>query len=89
MTYVSLFKRHVIALLYRYALAIVVVAIVGEKTTWRQSDGDHGVKRVTMEIMPVPQDGYQGAKRYWPYHVTYELHVMLILLCILFCLGRR
>jgi hypothetical protein len=62
MTCVSLFKRHVIALLYRYALAIVVVAIVGETTTWRQGDGDHGVKPVTMEIMPVPQDGDQGAK---------------------------
>ena len=59
MTCVSLFKRHVIALLYRYALAIVVVAIVGETTTWRQGDGDHGVKPVTMEIMPAPQDGDQ------------------------------
>ena len=42
-------KRHVIALLYRYALAIVVEAIVGETTTaqrWRSrcpagDDGDH------------------------------------------------
>ena len=42
-------KRHVIALLYRYALAIVVEAIVGEKTTTQQwisrcragDDGDH------------------------------------------------
>ena len=57
MTCVSLFKRHVIALLYRYELAIVILAIVGETTTWRQDDGDHGVKSVTMEIMPVPQDG--------------------------------
>jgi hypothetical protein len=62
MTCVSLFKHHVIALLYRYALAIVVVAIVGETTTWRQGDGDHVVKPETMEIMPVPQDGDQGAK---------------------------
>ena len=61
MTCVSLFKHHVIALLYCYALAIVV-AIVGETTTWRQGDGDHGVKPVTMEIMPAPQDGDQGAK---------------------------
>ena len=57
MTCVSIIKRHVIALLYRYA--IVVVVIVGETTTWRQGDGDHGVKPVTMEIMPVPQDGDQ------------------------------
>ena len=42
-------NRHVIALLYRYALAIVVEAIVGETTTtqrWRSrrragDDGDH------------------------------------------------
>ena len=40
MTCVSLFKRHVNALLYRHALAIVVVAIVGETTTWKQGDGD-------------------------------------------------
>ena len=42
-------KRHVIALLYHYALAIVIEAIVGETTTmlrWRSrchadDDGDH------------------------------------------------
>ena len=42
-------KRHVIALLYHYALAIVVEAIVGEMTTtqrWRSrsqagDDGNH------------------------------------------------
>ena len=42
-------KRHVIALLYHYALAIVVEAIVGKTTTalrWRSrcqagDDGDH------------------------------------------------
>ena len=42
-------NRHVIALLYHYAVAIVVEAIVGEKTTtlqWRSrcqagDDGDH------------------------------------------------
>ena len=42
-------KRHVIALLYHYALAIVVEAIVGETTTTLQrrsrceasGDGDH------------------------------------------------
>jgi hypothetical protein len=58
----NLLIRHVIALLYCYRLAIVVVAIVGETTTWRQGDGDHGVKPVTMEIMPAPQDGDQKAR---------------------------
>ena len=49
MVCVSITKRHVIALLYHYALAIVVEAIVGETTTmlrWRSrcqagDDGDH------------------------------------------------
>jgi hypothetical protein len=58
----NLLIRHVIALLYRYELAIVVVAIVGETTTWRQVDGDHGVKLVTMDIMSAPQDGDQRRK---------------------------
>ena len=50
-------KRHVIALFYRYALAIVVEAIVGETTTtlqWRSrcqvsDDGDHN-DALEMEI---------------------------------------
>ena len=42
-------KRHVIALLYHYALAIVVEAIVGETT--RRYDGDQSVEPVMMEIM--------------------------------------
>ena len=50
-------KRHVIALLYRYALAIVVEAIVGEMTPtqrWRPrcqvgDDGDHN-NALEMEI---------------------------------------
>ena len=33
MTYVSVSKRHVIVLLYHYALAIVVEAIVSKTTT--------------------------------------------------------
>ena len=53
MTCVSIIKRHVIALLYCYALAIVVDAIVGETTTRRHDDGDHGVMPVMMEIVPV------------------------------------
>ena len=51
-------NRHVIALLYHYALAIVVEEIVGETTTmlrWRSrrragDDGDHDDASV-MEIM--------------------------------------
>ena len=51
-------KRHVIALLYHYVLAIVVEAIVGEMTTtqrWRSrcrasDNGDHDDASV-MEIM--------------------------------------
>ena len=51
-------KCHVIALLYRYELAIVVEETVGAKTSWQhvdgdQDDGDHGVMPVMMEIMPV------------------------------------
>ena len=82
------------ALLYRYELAIVVEATVGATTSWRhvdgdQDDGDHGVMPVTMEIMPVLWKMEIKSTSSWPYHVTYDLHVMLILLCILFCLGRR
>ena len=42
-------KHHVIALLYHYALAIVVEAIVGETTIC--NDRDQGVEPVMMEIM--------------------------------------
>ena len=54
----SLIYFRCFALLYRYELAIVVVATVGATTSWRhvdgdQDDGDHGVMPVTMEIMPV------------------------------------
>ena len=44
-------KRHVIDLLYHYALPIVVEAIVGKTTT--TLNGDQGVKSVTLEIMTV------------------------------------
>ena len=45
-------KCHVIALLYHYALAIVLEGIVGVTTlTQRRYDGDQGVDPVTMEIM--------------------------------------
>ena len=51
-------KRHIIALLYRYARAIVAKAIVGETNMGRhvdrdQDDGDHGVMPATMEITTV------------------------------------
>ena len=49
------FKRHVIALLYRYALAIVVEAIVGETTLIqlrrsRCRAGDNGDHAVALEM---------------------------------------
>ena len=49
-------KRQILSLLYRYAIAIVARAIVGETTIWwhidrDKDDEDHGVMPVTMEIM--------------------------------------
>ena len=57
---------------------------------------DLGASPTMMEIMPVDDGDHvcalemkiKGAKTKGPYHITYELHVMLILLCILFCLDR-
>ena len=44
---------------------------------------------VMMEIMFVLEDGDRKHKEERPYHITYyEFHVMLILLCILYCLDR-
>src|SRR6266496_921533 len=73
--------RHVIALLYHYALAIVVEAIDGETTTtlrWRSScqagdDGNHD-DALEMEI--------KGNK-------MILIACDVYLLCILFCLVRR
>ena len=42
-------------------------------------DGDHAR---ALEMM------IKGTRRKMPYHITLLLHVMLILLCILFCLDR-
>ena len=58
-------KRHVTALVYRYALAIVLEAIVGEMTPtqrWRSrchagDDGDHA-NALEMEIKPQDDDGH-------------------------------
>ena len=77
-------KRHVIALLYRYELAIVVVAIRG---------GDNHVPRLgdslhaggMMKITPVRWRWRSKAQeKAIPCHII-ELHVMFIPLCILFC----
>ena len=70
-------KRHVIALLYHYALAIVVEAIVGETTPtqpWRLrrragDDGDHA-DALEMEV--------KSTRRQRTYHVTYWLHVIFV-----------
>ena len=81
-------KSHVIALLYRYALAIVVEAIVGETTTtlrWRSR-----CQPVTMEIMTVLsrwRSKAQDDDGHIMSHILIACDVYL--LCILFCLVRR
>ena len=50
---------------------------------------DLGAMLVMMEIMSVLWRWRSKAQEERPYHIThYELHVMLILSCILFCLDR-
>ena len=72
-------KRHVIALLYRYELAIVVVETCG---------GDNPAGGM-MKITPVRWIWRSKARRKRLYHVTYyELHVMLILFTHLILLVR-
>ena len=81
-------KQHVIALLYHYALAIVVDAIVGETTTtlrWRSrcqagDDGDHD-GALEMGSKAQDDDGHIMS------HILIACDVYL--LCILFCLVRR
>src|SRR5215216_744064 len=77
---------HVIALIYHYALAIVVEAIVGETTTtlrWRQ-----GVKPVTMEIMTMLWTWRSKAQDDDGHVMSHVLIACdLYLLCILFCLD--
>ena len=76
------------ALLYHYALAVVVEAIVGEMTTtlrWRSrcqagDDGDHD-SALEMEIKAQDDDGHIMS------HILIAYDVYL--LCILFCLVRR
>ena len=79
-------QRHVIALLYRYELAIVVVVICGGDDhvarlgprRYAGADGDHA-GALEMEI--------KGARK-GLYHITLFMHVMFILLCILFLFMR-
>ena len=87
MTCVSITKRHVIALLYRYALAIVVETIVGGP---RRNDGDQGVEPVTMEIMTmlwIWRSKAQDDDGHIMSHILIACDVYP--LCILFCLERR
>ena len=79
-------ERHVIALLYHYALAIVVEAIVGVTTLMQQRyDGDQGVEPVTMVIMTV--------LRRWRSQAQDDGHIISLILiacdvnplCILSC----
>ena len=76
-------KRPIIALLYRYAIAIVARVIVGEMTMWRhididQDDEDHGVEPVTRWSWS-PEDEDQ-----WSYMILaischiFWLHMMFI-----------
>ena len=85
-------KRHIIALLYRYAIVIVAKAKVGVTTMWRhvdrdQDDGDHGVMPVTIEIMMVLwrwRSKAQDDDGHIMSHILFACDVYL--LCILFCL---
>ena len=79
-------NRHVIALLYHYALAIVVEAIVGERQ--RGYDGDQGVAPVTMVIVEV-------LRRWRSQAQDDDVHIISLiliacdvyLLCILSCVD--
>ena len=81
-------NRHVIALLYHYAVAIVVEAIVVRRQ--RCYDGDQGVKPVMMEIMTVLwrwRSKAQDDDGHIMSHILIACDVYL--LCILFCLVQR
>ena len=81
-------NRHVIALLYHYALAIVVEAIVGVTTsTQRRYDGDQGVEPVTMKIMTL-LCGWRSKAQDVDGHIMSHILIACDVypLCILFCL---
>ena len=76
------------ALLYHYAVAIVVEAIVGERQ--RCYDGDQGVAPVTMVIMTVLRRWRSQAQDDDGHIISLILIACdVYLLCILFCLVRR
>ena len=85
------YKRHVIALLYHYALVIVVEAIVGVTTSMqRRYDGDQGVELVMMEIMTMLwrwRSKAQDDDGHIMSHILIAYDVYP--LCILFCLVWR
>src|SRR3954463_4253451 len=65
---------------------VVVIVEAGGRQPW-SGVIDLDAMPVMMEIMFVLEDGDRKHKEERPYHITYyELHVMLILLCILYCL---
>ena len=81
-------NHHVIALLYHYALAIVVEAIVGETT--QRYNGDQGVKPVMMVIMTVLWRWRSKAQDDDGHIISLILLACDVYpLCILFCLVRR
>ena len=81
-------KCHVIALLYLYALAIVVEAILARRP--RRNDGDQGVEPMTMEIMTMLwrwRSKAQDDDGHIMSHVLIACDAYL--LCILFWLVQR
>ena len=71
-----------------------MIVVVGVTTSRRHvdgdhDDGDHGVVPVTRKLCRCFGDEDQEAQDDGDINVTYELHVILILLCTLFCLERR
>ena len=75
--------HHVIAL-----FQVVVLVAISDGQPWSGAT-DLDAMLVMMEIMSVLWRWRSEAQEERPYHIThYELHVMLILSCILFCLDR-
>ena len=87
-------KYQIIALLYRYAIAIVARAIVGETTMWRhididQDDEDHGVVPVMIDIMTVlwrwrskAQDDHAHIMSH--IFIAYDVYLLYILFCFFY-----
>src|SRR3954469_1177973 len=76
------FRLKPVCLLFK----VVVIVDAGGRQPWSDAI-DLDATPLMMEIMFMLEDGERKHKKERPYHITYfELHVMLILLCILYCL---